>query len=195
MDILGVGFPELMFILIIALMVFGPRRLPEIAGKLGRYVAQLRSLSDGLMAEWQREINAATQLEELEQARKDIQEIKEDFKKTGSELSQARKDIDKEAKSIAPPTQPRSPQPKSSAPTTADPKPEEPSQPADATPPVEAETTTETSDVAHTQSRQKPDDTTPKTPGDAQTKSPQLPPSTNGSTSHISPESQEVLGD
>ncbi|MCB0169967.1 MAG: twin-arginine translocase TatA/TatE family subunit, partial [Anaerolineae bacterium] len=122
-----------MFILIIALMVFGPRRLPEIAGKLGRYVAQLRSLSDGLMAEWQREINAATQLEELEQARKDIQEIKEDFKKTGSELSQARKDIDKEAKSIAPPTQPRSPQPKSSAPTTADPKPEEPSQPADAT--------------------------------------------------------------
>ena len=174
MDILGVGFPELMFILIIALMVFGPRRLPEIAGKLGRYVAQLRSLSDGLMAEWQREINAATQLEELEQARKDI---------------------DKEAKSIAPPTQPRSPQPKSSAPTTADPKPEEPSQPADATPPVEAETTTETSDVAHTQSRQKPDDTTPKTPGDAQANSQQALSSTNGSGSIISPHSQEVLGD
>lgn len=195
MDILGVGFPELMFILIIALMVFGPRRLPEIAGKLGRYVAQLRSLSDGLMAEWQRELNAASQLEELEKARKEIQEIKDDFKRTGSELSQARKDIDKETKSIAPPTHPRPPQPTSSAAPTTVSKPEEPSQPTDGAPPVETEPAAEAPDVEHTQPRQKPEDSTHKTPGDSQAKSSQLPSSTNGSASFIPPKSQEVLGD
>ena len=36
MDFLGVGFAELIFILIIAMMVFGPRRLPEIAAKAGK---------------------------------------------------------------------------------------------------------------------------------------------------------------
>ncbi|MCB0163424.1 MAG: twin-arginine translocase TatA/TatE family subunit [Anaerolineae bacterium] len=184
-----------MFILIIALMVFGPRRLPEIAGKLGRYVAQLRSLSDGLMAEWQREINAAAHLEELEKARKDIQEIKEDFSKTGSQLRQARKDIDKETKSIAPLSQPRSSQ--STAPVTPPPtaEPEELPQPANAVPSDETEAPPEPPAVEHAQPRQKPKDTTANTPDDSQAKSQQPPSSTNGTTSLISPASQEVLGD
>jgi Sec-independent protein translocase protein TatA len=37
-DILGIGFAELIFIMIIAMMVFGPRRLPEIAAKAGKIV-------------------------------------------------------------------------------------------------------------------------------------------------------------
>ena len=36
MDILGIGPLELILILIVALMVFGPDRLPEIGAKLGR---------------------------------------------------------------------------------------------------------------------------------------------------------------
>ena len=52
MDILGIGFAELVFILIIAMMVFGPRRLPEVAAKAGRIVAELRQMSQGLMTEW-----------------------------------------------------------------------------------------------------------------------------------------------
>jgi Tat protein translocase TatB subunit len=91
MDILGVGFSELIFILIIAMMVFGPRRLPEIAAKAGKFVADLRSMSQGLMAEWQREITVAGRLEELEQARQDIQAIKQDLSQTKQELNTAKK--------------------------------------------------------------------------------------------------------
>lgn len=195
MDILGVGFPELMFILVIALMVFGPRRLPEIAGKLGRYVAQLRSLSDGLMAEWQREINAAAQLEELEKARQDIQEIKKDFSKTSSELRQVRKDIDQEAKSIVPPTQPRtSPSTASVSPPLAS-EPEPSSLRVEDNQPAEAEPSAEAPAVEPTQPRQTPENSIVTTQGDAFAPSQQTPPSTNGSASIIPPKSQEVLGD
>jgi len=87
MDILGVGFPELIFIMIIAMMVFGPRRLPEIAAKAGKIVADLRNMSQGMMAEWQREINAANELDGL--------------KKTGQELLSIKNEIQEAKKSVA----------------------------------------------------------------------------------------------
>jgi sec-independent protein translocase protein TatB len=93
MDIFGIGFSELVFILIIAMMIFGPRRLPEIAAKMGKFVADMRRMSQGLMAEWQREIAVAGRLEEIEQARKDIQAIKEDLVQAKQELGQAQKDV------------------------------------------------------------------------------------------------------
>lgn len=43
---LGVGFPELLLILVVALVVLGPQRLPEVARMLGRAYAQLRRASE-----------------------------------------------------------------------------------------------------------------------------------------------------
>jgi TatA/E family protein of Tat protein translocase len=44
--ILGVfgslGLPEILFILVIALLVFGPRRLPEVGRTLGRAMGEFR---------------------------------------------------------------------------------------------------------------------------------------------------------
>ncbi|GAB4445921.1 MAG: hypothetical protein Kow0031_28500 [Anaerolineae bacterium] len=83
MDILGIGFAELMFILVIAMMVFGPRRLPEIAAKAGKMVGDLRRMSRGVMIEWQREINAATQLdEELKKTRDELVGVKNELAET-----------------------------------------------------------------------------------------------------------------
>ena len=45
MDILGIGPLELVLILVIALLVFGPDKLPEIGAKLGKGVRDLRQLS------------------------------------------------------------------------------------------------------------------------------------------------------
>lgn len=44
----GLGFTEILLILAIALIVFGPERLPEIAQTLGRTVGMLRRTLDEL---------------------------------------------------------------------------------------------------------------------------------------------------
>jgi sec-independent protein translocase protein TatA len=87
MDILGVGFPELVLIFIIAMMVFGPRRLPEIAAKIGKTVADLRNMSNGLLTEWRREIAVAARVEELEKTRQEFDQIKQDIKQTRDEVA------------------------------------------------------------------------------------------------------------
>jgi TatA/E family protein of Tat protein translocase len=43
-----IGFPELLIILGVALIVLGPQRLPEIARTLGRALAELRRTSEDL---------------------------------------------------------------------------------------------------------------------------------------------------
>lgn len=93
MDILGVGFPELLFIFFIALMVFGPRRLPEIAGKAGKFVRDLRNMSQGFMTEWQREITVAARLEELQEVQRELKETKESLRQTSAEISSGAKQI------------------------------------------------------------------------------------------------------
>ena len=49
----GLGVPELLFIMVLALLVFGPKRLPQIGRTLGRGMAEFRKAS----TELQRGIN------------------------------------------------------------------------------------------------------------------------------------------
>lgn len=47
----GIGMPELILILALALIVLGPRRLPEIARALGKGMAEFRRATDDLKEE------------------------------------------------------------------------------------------------------------------------------------------------
>ncbi len=49
-DILGIGPLELVLIMIVALLVFGPDKLPEIGAKMGKGVRELRQLSREISA-------------------------------------------------------------------------------------------------------------------------------------------------
>ncbi|HWN42328.1 MAG TPA: twin-arginine translocase TatA/TatE family subunit [Thermoanaerobaculia bacterium] len=54
------GFPELIFILVLALLIFGPKRLPEIGRTIGRGMAEFRKASTDL----KRTINTELALDE-----------------------------------------------------------------------------------------------------------------------------------
>jgi len=47
----GIGTSELLVILVIALIVLGPKRLPEVARTLGKGLAELRRATSGLTDE------------------------------------------------------------------------------------------------------------------------------------------------
>jgi TatA/E family protein of Tat protein translocase len=56
----GLGVPELIFILLLALLIFGPKRLPEIGRTLGRGMSEFRKASNELT----RTLNAELALDE-----------------------------------------------------------------------------------------------------------------------------------
>lgn len=42
MKIFGMGLPELVLILVVVLIIFGPKNLPKLGGMLGRSVKKIR---------------------------------------------------------------------------------------------------------------------------------------------------------
>ena len=67
----GIGAPELMVILVVALLVLGPKRLPELARGLGRTMGEFRRATSGITEELD---NARVMLEdEVRQAEKTAQ--------------------------------------------------------------------------------------------------------------------------
>jgi TatA/E family protein of Tat protein translocase len=60
---MGLGVSEVVLILVIGLIVFGPRKLPELGKSLGQAMAQFRKASDEFKRTWEQEV-------ELEKVRK-----------------------------------------------------------------------------------------------------------------------------
>jgi Tat protein translocase TatB subunit len=48
----GIGMPELLVILALALIILGPKKLPELARALGKGIAELRRATDELKDEF-----------------------------------------------------------------------------------------------------------------------------------------------
>jgi Tat protein translocase TatB subunit len=48
----GIGMPELVVILVIALIVLGPKRLPEVARSLGKAMSEFKRQSSEIMDEF-----------------------------------------------------------------------------------------------------------------------------------------------
>lgn len=61
MNIFGIGLPEMALILVIALLVFGPKKLPEIGRSLGKAIRGFQEASKEFEDEFKRE---SQQLEE-----------------------------------------------------------------------------------------------------------------------------------
>jgi len=53
---MNLGFPEMVFLVILAFMLFGPKRLPEIARQLGKFVAEFKKASNDFQSQIHHEI-------------------------------------------------------------------------------------------------------------------------------------------
>lgn len=54
----GIGPPELIVIMVVALIIFGPERLPQIASQIGKAVRDFRQMSTDLTGEFNRTVQA-----------------------------------------------------------------------------------------------------------------------------------------
>lgn len=50
------GLPEMLLIIVIALLIFGPRRLPEISRQIGHAMAEYKRATNSLKSKWEAEV-------------------------------------------------------------------------------------------------------------------------------------------
>jgi sec-independent protein translocase protein TatB len=67
----GIGMPEMLLILAVALIVIGPKKLPELAKSLGRAIGEFRK--------------AASDLKESISVESDVSDVKASFENLGKE--------------------------------------------------------------------------------------------------------------
>lgn len=112
---------EIFVILLVALVVLGPERLPEIARKLGGYTAELRKAARELRAGLESELGDVSGI--VDDVRSPINEIKQVARDTTGEMrkvgSEAKRDLDEAAGEARSPSSWVGPKP-ISGPTPAD---------------------------------------------------------------------------
>ncbi len=84
----GIGMPELIVIVVVALLVVGPKKLPDLAKSLGRGLQEFKKASEGVT-------------ESIKETLKP-DDLKEDMDNFKSSLLYGKKDED-EAKTASPP--------------------------------------------------------------------------------------------
>lgn len=75
MNIFGIGLPEMALILMVALLIFGPKKLPEIGRSLGKAIRGFQDASKEFETEFKKE---AKQIEESVQMNAQLEESKKE---------------------------------------------------------------------------------------------------------------------
>jgi TatA/E family protein of Tat protein translocase len=60
----GLGTSELLLILIVALIIFGPRKLPQLSKSLGKSLADFKRASDDFKQTWEKEVARESAIKE-----------------------------------------------------------------------------------------------------------------------------------
>ncbi|QGG46224.1 Sec-independent protein translocase protein TatB [Heliorestis convoluta] len=74
---LNIGFPELMLILVLALIVFGPSKLPEIGRSIGKGLTEFRKVTEGVKSQMDDAMKPVNDIKSsVDEVTKPIQEVK-----------------------------------------------------------------------------------------------------------------------
>lgn len=66
MNVFGIGLPEMVLIFLVALLIFGPKKLPEIGRSLGKTLKSFQDASKEFEAEIKKEVDKVTEPFETE---------------------------------------------------------------------------------------------------------------------------------
>lgn len=93
---LDIGFPELLLVTLVILLVFGPERLPEVLRTLGGWIGQARRSFSSLKNEIEREIGADEIRRDLHNARilEEAAKVRDDIKHAGADMRASQEEID-----------------------------------------------------------------------------------------------------
>jgi sec-independent protein translocase protein TatB len=69
----GIGMPEMLLILAVALIIFGPKRLPELAKSLGRALGEFKRATSDLKDSIETETGLDEVRNSLDEVKKDVQ--------------------------------------------------------------------------------------------------------------------------
>ncbi len=78
----NIGFPEMVLIFVVALLVFGPKRLPELGRSLGRGLSEFRRASSDLKNSIEREIEVSEIGQSIAETQKATEEAKYEIKQS-----------------------------------------------------------------------------------------------------------------
>ncbi len=73
----SLGMQEIIVIFVLALIVFGPRKLPEIGKSLGKALSEFKKASNELRQSWEEEVRVDKEKEAVKEILKDAAETKE----------------------------------------------------------------------------------------------------------------------
>jgi Tat protein translocase TatB subunit len=77
----GIGYQEMFIVLVVALVIFGPSRLPELAGQVGRWVRDFRRMSSDLTGEFEKTFAEVDEVKKTFQ--REMQGIQEEVEGVG----------------------------------------------------------------------------------------------------------------
>ncbi len=86
MDILGIQFPEILLIMLVAMIIFGPEKLPEMMRTAGQWIRKFREMSDDVRTEVSRELKVSEFSDVIQQTRKEILEVKDTVQQSAREI-------------------------------------------------------------------------------------------------------------
>ncbi len=73
----NLGMQEIIVIFVLALIIFGPRKLPEIGKSLGKGLAEFKKASNELKQTWEEEVRLEKEKEMMSQAKEAVTQAKE----------------------------------------------------------------------------------------------------------------------